>query len=246
MFVAVSTRCFADEEIWSVLRRLVDMEFDKFDLWLDEAGSHSRPSDILAAPDPFVAQIREQTRLTPVSVTLGNDPTLDEFRALCQIFRRLRVTQFNVPASPLGTPFNSEIDRLKELVQIGKVEGIRAAIRTERGTLAEDPHTAVELCQAAKGLGLAFDPSYFLRGDFRKNWARIAPLTTHVFLRDSTAEQVQVQVGLGELDYSDLIADLQLAGFDRALSIELFPEQIQDLDRALEVRKMRLLLESLL
>ncbi|MCA9080826.1 MAG: sugar phosphate isomerase/epimerase, partial [Planctomycetaceae bacterium] len=160
--------------------------------------------------------------------------------------KRLRVTQINLPAAPLGTPFNSEIDRLKELVATAKLEGIRVAIRTERGALTEDAHTAVELCQAVSGLGLALDPSYFLKSGFEKLWQLMSPHTYHVFLRDSTPEQLQVQVGLGEIDYSDLINILAQRQYNRALSIEFLPELLAEDQRPLEVRKMRLLLESLL
>lgn len=246
MFVAASTRCFADENLWSVLTRFTDMEFDKVDLWLDDAGPHLRPSEIVAQGDQFVGQLHEQSRLVPISLTLAHDVDVEVFAGLCDICKRIRVTQLNVPSAPLGTPFNSEIDRLKQMVQVAKLEGVRVALRTSRGTLTEDAHTAVELCQAVKGLGLAFDPSYYLKDGFRKLWALMAPFASHVFLRDSTAEQVQVQVGLGDLDYSDLIGDLEVANYDRALSIELLPELISKEDRPLEVRKIRMLLESLL
>ena len=55
-----------------------------------------------------------------------------------------------------------------------------------------------------------------------------------------------MQVGLGELDYSRLISQLRRVSYTRALSIELLPDLMQDLQRPLELRKMRMLLESLL
>ncbi len=246
VFVVASTRCLADEDLWSVLHRLPDMQFDKVDIWLDEAGPHAKPSVVAAGPDQFVNQLHEETRLIPVSLSLAGEVTAEQFAALCEVCKRLRVTQINIPSAPLGTPFNSEIDRLKLLVQTAKLAGVRVAVRTERGALTEDAHTAVEFCKAVKGLGLAFDPSYYLRDGFRKQWSMMAPYVSHVFLRDSTPEQVQVQVGLGEIDYSDLISELQQCRFDRALSIELFPEKLEKDLRPLEMRKVRMLLESLL
>ena len=246
MFVVASTRCFDDEDLWTVLQRLPDMQFDKVDIWLDEAGPHAKPSAVVAAPDQFVKQLHEQTRLVPFSLSLADDVPPEQFAVLCEVCKPLKVTQINVPASPLGTPFNSEIDRLKLLVQMAKMEGVRVALRTARGALTEDAHTAVELCQAVKGLGLAFDPSYFLKENFRKQWALMAPYTSHVYLRDSTVEQVQIQVGLGEIDYSDLVTELQHCKFGRALAIELFPELLSKDQRPLEMRKIRMLLESLL
>lgn len=246
MFVSASTRCFADEDLWTVLQRLPDMHFDKVDIWLDESGPHCKPSEVAAAPEQFVNRLHDQTRLVPAALTLGHDVSMDVFATLCNVCKNLRVTQINLPSAPIGTPFNSEIDRLKELVGIAKLAGVRVAVRTERNALSEDAHTAVEFCQAVPGLGLAFDPSYYLREGFRKQWSLMAPYTSHVFLRDSTIEQVQVQVGLGEIDYSDLITELKQHKFDRALSIEMFPELLQPENRPLEMRKVRMLLESLL
>ncbi|MCA9090430.1 MAG: sugar phosphate isomerase/epimerase [Planctomycetaceae bacterium] len=246
MFVAASTRCFAEEDLWTALRRLADMEFDKVDIWLDESGPHLKPSEVVAAPEQFINQLRDETRLVPIAFTLAHEIDQEVFQALCEVSKRLRITQINLPPAPLGTPFNSEIDRLKSLVAAAKLEGIRVAIRTERGGLTEDAHTAVELCQAIKGLGLAFDPSYFLKEGFDKLWKLMAPHTNHVFLRDSTANQLQVQVGLGDIDYSDLMSELRQSHYNRALSIELLPELLEMESRPLEIRKIRLLLESLL
>ena len=72
------------------------------------------------------------------------------------------------------------------------------------------------------------------------------PYVYHVYLRDTTSDEIQVQVGLGEVDYSRLISQLRREDYDRTLSVDFFPDQYGDLDRALELRKMRMLLESLL
>jgi sugar phosphate isomerase/epimerase len=65
-------------------------------------------------------------------------------------------------------------------------------------------------------------------------------------LRDTTPEQVQVRIGLGEIDYSRLISQLNRHKYARALSVDLFPELLPENQRPIELRKMRLLLESLL
>ncbi len=157
----------------------------------------------------------------------------------------MRITQVTMPAAPHGTPFNSEIDRLKGFVKAALLEGVRVSLKTEKGRLTEDLRTAVELCAAVPGLGLTFDPSYSLRLP-EKTFELVLPRIFHVHLRDSTPEQVQVQVGLGEIDYSDLIAALGKVQYNRALSVEWLPE-LGDVDqRALELRKLRMLLDSLL
>ena len=127
------------------------------------------------------------------------------------------MTQITLPASPLGTPFNTEVDRLREFVRLTSEDGIRLSIKTEAGHLTEDPHTAVELCQAVRGLGITLDPSYYMIGpNAGKSYDQVFPYVYHTHLRDSTAQSVQVQVGLGELDYTRLINQLRRRSYNRA------------------------------
>lgn len=247
MFVSASTRCFAELDVWQALRQLMDLEFDKVEFWMDEESSHLRPSEVVGNAEEFASRVREESRLMPVAFTLAHDVKGSLFRELCKAAKLLRVTQLTVPASPAGTPFNSEVDRLKEFASIASGEGVRVAIKTESGTLSADPHTAVELCQTVKGLGLTFDPSYFLGHPLSESlYELVAPHTLHVHLRDSTPENLQVQVGLGEIDYSRLISQLEKEKYDRALSVDLFPDLISADQRPLELRKLRMLLDSLL
>ena len=55
-----------------------------------------------------------------------------------------------------------------------------------------------------------------------------------------------MQVGLGEVDYNRLITQLKKAGYNRALSVELIPQFTDPATRPLEMRKLRMLLDSLL
>ena len=57
---------------------------------------------------------------------------------------------------------------------------------------------------------------------------------------------MQVQVGLGEVDYARIIQLLDREGYQRALSVDVDCGQMDDEMRALEMRKLRLLLETLL
>lgn len=246
MFVAASTRCFAELDIGEALHQITELEFDKVELWLDDHGS-LKPSQIAGQPEEFLRQIREQTRLSPVALTLAHDVDLPVFQALCRTAKSLRVTQLVIPSSPLGTPFNSEIERLRMLVAAATADGIRVGIRTQAGRLSEDARTAVELCQAVDKLGLAFDPSYFLNERIVASVVDlVCPYTLHVLLRDSTVDKLQVQVGLGAIDYSGLVTQLEHQRYSRALSVELFPEQLEMSQRPLEMRKLRMLLDSLL
>lgn len=247
MFIAASTRCFADLRFEDACRQLADLEFDKIDIWLNENSKHLKPSEVAESADAFRLRLRDLARLTPVAFTLEHDVAPAVLRGVCTTAKLLNVAQVTVPAGELGTPFNAEIDRLKEFVKIGNELGVRIAILTKTGHLTEDPHTAVELCQSVRGLGLALDPTYYVCGPHRnQTYDQVFPYVLHTLLRDSTPNDVQVQVGLGEIDYGKLMSNLERERYTRALSIDFYPDRFGSASRIHELRKLRLLLESLL
>ena len=248
MFVAASTRCFSDKGFAEACHLITDLEFDKVELWFDENSQHLRPSDATRNLEGFFSQYREATRLTPIAFCLEHDVPSGTLHDLCKLAKLMRVAQITVPSSPIGTPFNEEIDRLRQFVRLANQETIRLSIKTKTGSLTEDPRTAVELCQSVKGLGLTLDPSYYHCGPHAtRGYDSLMTDVFHVHLRDSTASQLQVQVGLGELDYSRLISQLRKENYERTLSVEILPELCEpEINRLLELRKLRMLLETLL
>lgn len=247
MFVAASTVCFSEANLADACQFLTDLEYDSVELWLSESSPQPGPSEVAADPDAYVSNFHEITRLTPVAFRLVEDVDEDVFAGISKTAKLLQVTQITVPSSPLGTPFNEEIDRLKTLVGIASSDGIRVSIKTESGHLTADPDTAVELCGSVRGLGLTLDPSHYLSGPQPvTSFERFAPHVYHVQLRDSSPDSLQVQVGLGEIDYNKLISQLEKVDYNRALSVELIPKFTDATTRPLEMRKLRMLLDSLL
>lgn len=247
MFVAASSRCFSDKSFAEAAYLLDDLEYDKIELWFSEASSHLKASEVTADIDRFAARYREMTRLTPVAFTLEEDVPEETFVLLCKLAKLFRITQITIPASPLGTPFNAEIDRLKNCLRIASQDAVLVSIKTKSGTLAEDPNTAIELCQSAKGLGLTLDPSYYIcQAKGAVPYEQTFPYAFHLHLRDTLPDQLQVKIGLGEIEYSKLVTSLERVKYSRALSVELYPELMDAAERPVELRKMRLLLESLM
>ncbi len=247
VFVAASSRCFAEKPFFEACQLVTDLEYDKIEIWMSSEGAHLHPGETAAAPDKFIGQYRESTRLTPIAITLEEDVEPKTLAGLSKLAKLMRIAQLTVPASPLGTPFNTEIDRLREFVQITGGDGVRLSIKTKTGHLSEDPRTAVELCQAVPGLGLTLDPSYYICGPCRgQSFDPVYPFVHHVQLRDTSPDRVQVQTGLGEVDYARLIAHLEKQHYKLALSVDLIPEFTDQNDRPLEMRKLKMLLDTLL
>jgi sugar phosphate isomerase/epimerase len=247
VFVAASSRCFEDLSLDEACQQVADLGYDKIELWLDEKTEHLKPSHVAENPERFFTQYRECTRLTPIAFGMEDDVSQSIFEGLCRASKMLKITQITIPSALLGTPFNEEIDRLRSRLACANAAGIRLSIKTKAGFLTEDPQTAVELCQAVPGLGLTLDPSYYMVGRFAgKSYDQVFPYVYHVHLRDTLPAELQVPVGLGEIDYSRIIGLLRRQDYMRALSTEILPSLLNGHDRALELRKIRMLLETLL
>ena len=56
MFVAASTRCFADKGFSEACNLLTDLEFDKVELWFDDNSQHLRPTEVASNIEGFFSQ----------------------------------------------------------------------------------------------------------------------------------------------------------------------------------------------
>ena len=250
MIVCASTECFPDLPREEVMPSLVDLEFVAVELPLHEEGhSWVTPSQVLAEPEKALEACRDNSRLTVAALSIEQncegDLYYEQFTACAKLAKAMKVVPLIVPAAELGTPFNAEIERLRELVRIASLEGCLVAMKTQIGCMTEDPDTAVVLCDNVKGLGLSLDPSHYISGPRQgRDFSKVIPYTYHVQLRDSTKSDLHVRVGKGEVDYGKLISQLEAVGFNRTLSVHMPP--LEGTDHKAELRKIRLLLESLL
>ncbi len=248
MQVAASTRSYGSESMANCCTKLTDHGFRKVELCLSEDSGVLKPSEIAASPEQAQLRFAETTRLTPVALDLEHDVEMSAFAAIVSFARLMKLTQISVPSSPVGTPFNTEIDRLRELTRIATEGGVRVSIKTHGACLTEDPHTAIELCQSVKGLGITLDPSHYVcnqRGVV--DYDIVFPHVYHCHFRDTLPDQLQVQAGLGQVDYSRNLNMLRQSGFDATISVDLLPNSDdENFEYPLEMRKLRMLLESLL
>jgi sugar phosphate isomerase/epimerase len=249
VFVAAASQCFPDLPFEPMLDRLVDLEYTALDLAIHEHGGHLKPSEVHADLSRAIDQCRATQRMTlcafSVDIDAEGDLYYEQFASCCKLAKAVKVVSITVPSAELGTPFNAEIERLRALVAIASLEGVLVGIRTQVGRMTQDPDTAVVMCDNVKGLGVTLDPSHYICGPHRGNhYEQVMKYVYHVLLRDTTKEVMQVRVGQGEIEYGRLIAQLSKYKYDRALSVSMMP--MEGVDPFAEMRKMRLLLESLL
>ena len=247
MHIAASTRSLWDLAFPAACLQIQELGFDKVEIWLNEESGQLRPSQVAADPEGCAGMMREASRLTPNAIFVESEVEFATFEGIVKFAKLQRIVQITIPASPKGTPFNTEIDRLRERNAICSQEAIRLSIETKTGTLTEDPNTAVELCQSVKGLGITLDPSYYIcRPGGTVDFDVVFSHTQHVHLRDSSATELQVLGGLGEVDYNHIVQMLRQTGYQRTLSVDLLPRTMEGEERLREMRKLRLLLASLL
>jgi sugar phosphate isomerase/epimerase len=229
--------------------KLVDLEFTTIELPLHEELDYLKPSEVAADLDRAIDICLNTQRLNltafSVEISAAGEAFYEQFAACCKLAKATKVVTVTAASGELGTPFNEEVERLRRLVAIASLEGVRVGMRSQVGRLSEDPDTVVVLCDNVEGLGVALDPSHYICGPHQgRSIEKLIKYVYHVMLRDTTKTKMQVRVGQGEVDYGKLIGQLRRVGYNRALSIHI--EELPDVDHQAELRKMRLLLESLL
>jgi sugar phosphate isomerase/epimerase len=252
MYVACSTLCFSKHPLEEALRLIREMRFTKADLAIHAAGPHMTPADVAADPSR-TAQVLRAANLPLAAIHLDTgaaapNEARTQLRAVSRLARVSAVPLLTVPAAPLGSDLDSETDRLKEWVKLASSEGVILTVETHSATITSEPVCAAELCRRVKGLFLTLDPSHYQVGPHAPhNYDPLFPLVRHLRLRDTghTPEQFQVRIGQGELEYGRLITQLEMCGYDRALSVDVRDVADSPFPVEPEVRKLKYLLESL-
>jgi sugar phosphate isomerase/epimerase len=251
VFVAASTECFPQLSFGDAVQRLVDLEYTRIEICLRESSEQLKPSQVHANLEKAIHLCRDTHRLTPVAyfadIQAEGDEYYAQFLSCCKLAKASKVVIITVPSAELGTPFNAEVERLRELVRIGTLEGVVVGLKTEVGRMSQDPDTAVVFCDNVKGLAITLDPSHYICGPHGGgNYDQVMRYVCHVQLRDTSKSALQVRIGQGEIEYNRLINQLSRFKYNRALSVNIIDYPDSDVDHMGEMRKMRLLLESML
>jgi sugar phosphate isomerase/epimerase len=254
VFVACSTLCFTREPLESALRHIAELEFNKIDLALVEDGPHLTPSQVAEDPEAALQRIRQGPSLTVSALDLDFGPIDDRtlrrrFEGICRFAKPMLVAVLTLRAAPLGTPLEDEVKRLGALSAVARGEGLVLTVKTEGSTLTNDPATALALCRAVPGLGLTLDPSHYIQGPAQgASFDELFPFVQNLHFRDTGKKpsEFQVRVGQGQIDYSRIVNLAERAGYNRSLTVAILDSLENPFEVEVEVRKLKLLLESLL
>jgi sugar phosphate isomerase/epimerase len=248
VIVAASTSCISEESLADIFDRLVDLEYAYTELVISEQGAIP-PTQIADRHEAIVQLRRSFRRIVPVALYFDVEPETPEYIAqfteACQLAKKCGVVVVTIHAAVTGSPFNVELDRLSEMVGIGKHHGVIVGVATESGRITDKPETVGSLCKNVSGLGVTLDPSHYIYTLPKpRDFESIMPHVCHVRLRDTTQEQFQTRIGQGVVDFSRLVVQLNKVDYRRALCVDVSP--LPQIEQLPELRKMRWLLESLL
>jgi len=249
VIVAASSECYRELPLVEALEKLGDLEYSSVEIGINELNEQIKPSQVAADLEKAVALCRDTHRHVVVGYRLNITATGEEhyrqFAACCQLAKATKAFTLTIPSAELGTPFNEEVEHLRRLVAMATMEGARVSIQSQVGRLSEDPDTVVVLCDNVKGLGVTLDPSHYLCGPHKgRSYDQLMKYVHHVYLRDTSKTELQVRVGQGQMEYGRLVSQLRRVKYDRALCVDMKP--IEGVEHVAELRKLRLLLESLL
>ena len=100
-----------------------------------------------------------------------------------------------------------------------------------------------------QGQDQTLDPSHFLQGPQpHADYDVVFPYVQNVHLRDTghVPGDFQVRVGQGQVEYARIVTMLQRHGYNRGLTVAIIDRPENNFDREVEVRKLKLLLETLI
>lgn len=248
MIVAASTNCFPHLTNEETFEKLVDLQFTNVELVLSES-EELKPSEIHADLNAAISTCQQTRRLTVcsyfVDIAAEGDEYYQQFESICKLAKATKVVTMTIPSGPLGTPFNEEVERFKSLVKIAQLQGVRVGMLSTTGHVTEDPDTVCVICDHVDNLSLSLDPSHYIyQRDNPPDIEKLYKYVHHVYLRDTTKDKLQVRVGQGVIDYGKIVNFLAKHKYQRALCVDIHPED--GVDHMAELRKVRLLLESLL
>lgn len=248
MIIAASSRCFPAEPFTESLQKLAELEYTAAEIAVGDKPSDLSPELIARDFDQAVRLCLCCRQIRPMAFFFDvptDDPNYFlKFEQCCRLAKKIKVVLITVLSAPLGTPYNEEIERLRRIAAVGLREGIVVGVLTERGRITESCDSIESLVKSVPLLAVTFDPSHFIYNRPRVvDYDSIIPYVCHIRLRDTTPDAFQVQIGQGILEYNKIVVQLLKTRYNGAFCVDLAP--LPDLDQESELRKMRLLLESL-
>ena len=150
----------------------------------------------------------------------GFDEELEKFRHTLEIAQILgaenvRVFSFYLPADrPSGDYQNKVLNRLGELCELAKEQGLCLCHENEKGIYGDTPEHCRELLAELPGLRAIFDPANFVQcgQDAWQAWQQLRPFVKYLHIKDAQADGRIVPAGEGAGQIGAILADYKKMG----------------------------------
>ena len=120
MLIAATTECFKHLSFDEAVQRMSDLEFTCIEIAIHEESQQLTPAQVAEDLEKAIHLCHNPNRLHVVAYSVKSSTTGDEFYsqfdAICRLARATRVVSVTIDSGELGTPFNEEVERLRELV----------------------------------------------------------------------------------------------------------------------------------
>ena len=257
MFVACSTLCYARLPFEQATRRIADLEFDRVELVFGAGTEHHelKPSWVTSNREEALQLIRTTSAVMPSSFeirfdTKDQDQQRQQFESFCWLAKAMMVGVISIePFDRAEATIEQELKRALEFQSIASRYGVVFTLTTTSNGCLADPAIAANFCKTSPGIGLTLDPSHYVNGPFQSaSFDEVYPYVQNCRLRDSTrhAGGFQVKIGQGELEHTRVVSQLERYGYKSGLVVAIEDLETNEFVTEVEVRKLKLVLESLL
>jgi len=242
MTIACSTAIGTSRRLPDVLEQIAMLGFDAVEIMCFPGWAHLEPADLVEQGPAITAEVLEVLgALGLQTVGLNTKPSGEvnssfasdqeqharEAAALCALAEDLGAAVVTVPAGSLLPGVSAEeavalsVRALQQWVAAADDHGVRLAIETHQGSLAEQPAEALQLLEAVPGLWITYDPSHYTAAGVPLSaslplFDRIA----HCHLRNARLGCFQERMDRGLLDLDWVLRNLNERGYEGAISIE--------------------------
>lgn len=252
--LAMGTLGFSKLPLEQALERIARLGIPFVELAVHEGWAHLSPSQVADDVQGAVTRVKEalaQAGVAPVALNVGlgtadPDEELRRMKAVAQVAKDLGVRTITLPAAAAGTPIDTEVERLRRLVDAARPYDVQVNVETHVGQVTEDPASAADLAERVPGLGLTLDPSHYYAGPFQGgSFEAVLPYVRHVHLRDagSSWDEIQQPVGQGRVDFGRLFQLLRQSGYLGDFGIE-YIDSIGSIDVEREALAMKEVAEA--
>ncbi len=238
MRISCHTWAFTDLTLSEALGTIARMGFRHVDIG---SGAHVNASRTAANARRAAADIAEDLALYKLQVAdlylmlpRISSPEEDKRQKEIELFKALLPFAAALPAagitlSPgLAQPaedaeaHDRAVAALREMMSAARELGIPLSIEPHLDSLAATPAEALKLLDAVPGLQLTLDWAHMVCQDvFHEEIVKLIPRARHIQIRQAARKQLQTPFERGRIDIPRAMADVEAAGYDGAVCIEL-------------------------